>query len=628
MTIRQKLLILVTFLIVPMLALAGWMIKATYDDLAHVADRQRALTSLTAMWTDPALSRQGLARHMEGFAACSVPEDEITERNRSSVLRDAMRCVSVEAGMTTSSNRMAGEIATSLSQSLPDLMVRVMAMANNGVRVAGREVVNHNDSMSFLVGAGQFKVLADRMGRFTNTEFGETSTMVGDDLVAAGAAYRQANGRYQGAAARFSVSLGDAMAGADLDAAPLKETSVAFIASVDGLWRAMQTNFDAYLDARQNAQVRLMVLVVVGLVAVLAAASLLAWRFTRSILGEINSLDVGIRALADTGVNGVVPFSEAQSEVGHIARAVTYFRDQTIVRTEAQEREARVAVEARQEELERLVAEFRPLAANMLEDVDMSLREMRSTSQTLGDVASHTDEKSRSVANATASASEFVSMVFEASETLAHEIAQISQTADRATDIANKATESANAANEEISKLSNISVTIGDIISLIQAIAEQTNLLALNATIEASRAGDAGKGFEVVAGEVKILSGQTASATEQISQQVTKVQEHTQLVDAAIKKIASDVMSITSQTKSIAQELEDKRNSTNDIRANVGHAADQTRSVVADMTEVEQAAHKSSDVANEVNERISTVTERTGELRREVSVFLEKVAAA
>ncbi len=55
---------------------------------------------------------------------------------------------------------------------------------------------------------------------------------------------------------------------------------------------------------------------------------------------------------------------------------------------------------------------------------------------------------------------------------------------------------------------------IGETMGLIQTIAAQTNLLALNATIEAARAGDAGKGFAIVAGEVKALAAQTSKATD------------------------------------------------------------------------------------------------------------------
>ncbi len=78
-----------------------------------------------------------------------------------------------------------------------------------------------------------------------------------------------------------------------------------------------------------------------------------------------------------------------------------------------------------------------------------------------------------------------------------------------------------------IRELSQAAARIGDFIGLISNIASQTNLLALNATIEAARAGDAGKGFSVVASEVKELASQTAKATDEIESQISAIQATT-----------------------------------------------------------------------------------------------------
>ena len=105
----------------------------------------------------------------------------------------------------------------------------------------------------------------------------------------------------------------------------------------------------------------------------------------------------------------------------------------------------------------------------------------------------------------------------------------------------NRATNETQRASGQVDGLSSAAEKIGNIIQLIQAIASQTNLLALNATIEAARAGDAGKGFAIVASEVKNLASQTAQATEQIASQLATIQSATGETVTAISQYDATV---------------------------------------------------------------------------------------
>ena len=108
---------------------------------------------------------------------------------------------------------------------------------------------------------------------------------------------------------------------------------------------------------------------------------------------------------------------------------------------------------------------------------------------------------------------------------MASSIQEIGRQIETSTSIARAAVEQATETDARINKLNLAASRIGDVIKLITTIAEQTNLLALNATIEAARAGEAGRGFAVVASEVKALAAQTAKATGEISDQIMEISE-------------------------------------------------------------------------------------------------------
>jgi methyl-accepting chemotaxis protein len=359
---------------------------------------------------------------------------------------------------------------------------------------------------------------------------------------------------------------------------------------------------------------------------------LLAWMLGQGISRPMIGMCAAMRQLAGGNFDVVLPGLGRKDEIGEMAAAVEEFKMRAVAKAEsdAAEREvqSRSATEARSAELHRFADNFETAVGVIVSSVSSSASQLESSATTLTRTVDAAQELSGKVASASEEASTNVQSVAAATEELSASVIEIGRQVQESSRIAAAAVSQAEATDARIAKLSRAAQQIGDVVKLITAIAEQTNLLALNATIEAARAGEAGRGFAVVASEVKSLASQTAKATDEISSHITGMQEATQESVFAIKEIGDTIGQISKIAGNIAAAIEQQSTATTEIARNVQNAASGTAEIAENISEVNRGASETGTASSEVLSSAQTLAVESTRLRQELDRFMANIRAA
>jgi methyl-accepting chemotaxis protein len=349
------------------------------------------------------------------------------------------------------------------------------------------------------------------------------------------------------------------------------------------------------------------------------------------IVKPITTIIAVMTRLAE-GDNAVeVAGADRGDEIGEMAQAVQVFKDNALDKQRLEEEQAATAQRAEEEKRQAMYAladRFERQVKDVVDGVSSSATEMQATAQQMSATAEETSRQSANVATASEQATANVQTVAATAEELSASITEIGRQVLQSAKIAQNAVEEAESTNDTVKGLAEAAAKIGEVVNLINDIAGQTNLLALNATIEAARAGEAGKGFAVVAQEVKNLANQTAKATEEISTQITAVQEETNGAVGAIEKIRSIIGEISDISTTISSAVEEQGVSTQEIARNVQQAATGTQDVNSNIDSVNRAASETGSAAGQVLDAAQEMSRQAEGLRGQVDDFLNEVRAA
>ncbi|EKO3825795.1 methyl-accepting chemotaxis protein [Vibrio harveyi] len=379
------------------------------------------------------------------------------------------------------------------------------------------------------------------------------------------------------------------------------------------LWDA-STFYNSLLAATQNEQVaqqhyeayltqvawQTALLIVVFVVLLLAAA--------RVMLRQTQYLNDAIKLMASKNLS--VPFGmDCKDEYGDVARELEKTRrqlhdviqmqinasDELATLTEVMTLSMSETKESAQEEF------------NEIDQLATAMSEMSSTVQTVADHAQTASSLTEQASTQAVTGQQFLQKT-------------VSKMSELSSDIAS----SASAVNQVEERVD----AIGSVVGTIQGISEQTNLLALNAAIEAARAGEAGRGFAVVADEVRNLAQRTQQATVEIQEMITQLQSSaTSAVDLMEKSVveAAEGVELVSNAGSELDGIVGQVTQINDMNFQIATASGQQSSVAEEMsqnlTNVRELVEASVVVVTELLETSEMMQSNAEELDKKIKSF-------
>jgi methyl-accepting chemotaxis protein len=334
---------------------------------------------------------------------------------------------------------------------------------------------------------------------------------------------------------------------------------------------------------------------------------------------------VAVLRTGDTSWHNLTRYASRRDEIGAFAQALLHHfhlvqRQQDMASRQQLEMEDRLS---RQESFRTASMSFQACIAEVVRKLEDQAGRMSAASNNLVSISTEADARAAASAQSTHRVSGHVDVVASSIRDISITLAEVVGDAERTSEVAAAARTLVAAAKTDVGALTEAARTIEPVIGLIEDVANQTNLLALNATIEAARAGEMGRGFGVVAHEVKQLATRTARATEEVRSGLHGIAAASSRIVERVAKLVDSIEQVDVVAAGIANSMRRQDSNSQAITSNTGKAANDVREVAATVKDVAAMIANAKNAAALVTQASADLGQQAADLKTAVVSFIE-----